>query len=186
MSNLQVAKIASCQNCKLPKLQVAKIASCQIASWKWFHYFLLNVSIFDELSWKLPKLKVAKIESCQIWKLPKLKQWQNSYPLWLGPVNKVHFWNLIKFLMFTWFKRISDCFGFSFSLIIAYLGLLTQAVHIFFKPKLNVSPVSSPAYSFKFWVTKRNCDFWKLTRMLKLSFSILLCHEIAQPSYFIS
>ena len=65
---MQVAKIASCQNCKLPKLKIAKIASCQ--SWKWFHYF---ISIFDELSWKLPKLQVAKIGNCQNWKLERLK-----------------------------------------------------------------------------------------------------------------
>ena len=69
IAKLQVAKIASCQNCKLPKLKIAKIASCQ--SWNWFFYFLLKVSIFDELSWKLPncklpKLQVAKIASCQI------------------------------------------------------------------------------------------------------------------------
>ena len=68
---MQVAKIASCQNCKLPKLKIAKIASCQ--SWNWFFYFLLKVSIFDELSWKLPKLQVAKIASCQNCKLPKLE-----------------------------------------------------------------------------------------------------------------
>ena len=76
LPKLQVAKIASCQNCKLPKLKIAKIASCQ--SWNWFFYFLLKVSIFDELSWKLPncklpKLQVVKIASCQNWKLPKLQ-----------------------------------------------------------------------------------------------------------------
>ena len=73
---LKVVKNAGCQNCKLPKLSIAKIASCQ--SWNWFHYFLLKVSIFGELSWKLPncklpKLQVVKIASCQNWKLPKLQ-----------------------------------------------------------------------------------------------------------------
>jgi hypothetical protein len=57
-------------------LKIAKIASCQ--SWNWFFYFLLKVSIFDELSWKLPncklpKLQVVKIAICQNWKLPKLQ-----------------------------------------------------------------------------------------------------------------
>ena len=59
LPKLQVAKIASCQNCKLPKLKIAKIASCQ--SWNWFFYFLLKVSIFDELSWKLPNCKLPKL-----------------------------------------------------------------------------------------------------------------------------
>ena len=58
---LKIVKFTSCQNDWPPKLQVVKIASCQ--NWKLFHYFLLNVSIFDELSWKLPKLQVAKVES---------------------------------------------------------------------------------------------------------------------------
>ena len=62
------AKIENCQNWKLTKLKVGKIESCQ--NWKRFQYFLLKVSIFDELNWKLPKLKVGKIESCQNWMLP--------------------------------------------------------------------------------------------------------------------
>ena len=64
----KIAKIESCQNWNLPKLEITKIKSWQ--NWKLFQYFLLKVSIFDELNWKLPKLKVAKIESCQIWMLP--------------------------------------------------------------------------------------------------------------------
>ena len=57
---MKIAKIASCQNCKLPKLKVISV-------------FLLKVNIFDELSSKLQKLQDAKIESCQHLKLQKLK-----------------------------------------------------------------------------------------------------------------
>ena len=63
LSKLKVVRIENCQNWKLPKLEIAKTESCQ--HWKWFQYFLLKVSIFDELNWKLPKLEIAKIESCQ-------------------------------------------------------------------------------------------------------------------------
>ena len=67
-------EVENCQNWKLPKLKVDKFESCQ--NWKWFQYFLLKVSIFDELKIakkKMSKLKIAKIESCQNWKLPRLK-----------------------------------------------------------------------------------------------------------------
>ena len=68
-------EVENFQNWKLPKLKVAKFESCH--NWKWFQYFFLKVSIFDELkiakiescqNKKLPKLKIAKIESCQSWK----------------------------------------------------------------------------------------------------------------------
>ena len=50
-------------------MKVAKYENCH--NWTWFQYFLLKVSIFDEL--KIAKKKNVKIENCQDWKLPKLK-----------------------------------------------------------------------------------------------------------------
>ena len=75
-------------------MKIAKIESCQ--NWKWFQYFLLKVSIFDEF-------KIAEIESCQNWKLPKLEigkiescQFRKGFQYFLLKVSMYFWWIKLK------------------------------------------------------------------------------------------